>query len=222
MTDIYLHGMLGQKFGKKFQFSICRPRDVFRAIETCCEGFSQELINLSTKGFQYSLVVDGETVSSEGELQKKGKIKEINIVPVVYGAGVAALAVGVVALAAGVFAGGTATLIGSLLFTVAFSAISFGLQSLLAKPPKANAISQAASTATTAATSKSFLFSNRENVAGQGFPVPLGYGRLRVGSAVIQESVKSYPNSNSTFDEFASQSTQQGQSHMSIIHNQNL
>lgn len=222
MTDIFLHGKLGQQYGKKFKFSICRPKDVFRAIETIHEGFSKTVAEYAQKGLQYSIIVDGDTVSNEKEFSAKKNIKKIDIVPVVYGAGVAALAVGAVALVAGIAAGGTATLIGSLLITVAFSAISFGLQSLLAKPPKANAVSQAASTATTSATSKSFLFSNRENIAGQGSPVPLGYGRLRIGSAVVQENIKSYPNSVSTFDEFASQSVQQGGSLMSVVHNQEL
>jgi hypothetical protein len=40
---------------------------------------------------------------------------------------------------------------------------------------------------------QSFLFSSKANTAEQGIPVPVGYGRLRVGSAVIQSTIKSYP-----------------------------
>jgi hypothetical protein len=64
-----------------------------------------------------------------------------------------------------------------------------GLQMLLApKPDDAAPIS-----ASTKALSESFSFSNKVNVASQGSAVPVGYGRLKVSSQVIQMSVKSYP-----------------------------
>jgi predicted phage tail protein len=225
MTTVFIHGYLGQKYGKKHCFSLSKPRDVFRALECSFEGFNKEIIELGKNGCQYTLVVDDRELSNENDLSVVSKMKTIHIVPTIFGAGVAALVVGALAAIGGVALGGTATLIGSMLLAVAFSAISFGLQSLLTKPPQANAISQSnpnQSTAATSATSKSFLFSNRENVASQGNPIPLAYGRLRVGSAIIQENIKSYPNSVSTFDEFASQSLEEGQSYMSIVHNQQI
>jgi len=225
MTTVFIHGYLGQKYGKQHKFSLAKPRDVFRALDCQYEGFSKELVELGKEGSQYSLVIDDRELSNEVELSSSKAMKVIHIVPVIFGAGVGALIAGVIALGAAAAVGGTATLIGSLLLAVAFSAISFGLQSLLTKPPQANAISQSgaqASTAATSATSKSFLFSNRENVASQGNPIPICYGRMRVGSAIIQENVKSYPNSVSTFDEFSSQAVEEGQSYMSVVHNQTL
>lgn len=224
MTEVFVHGYLGQKYGKKFKFSLAKAKDVFRALDCQFENFSNELIKLSHKGMQYSLVVDDQELSSAADLDANRKIKQIHIVPTIFGAGVVAIVVGAVA-AVGSYAAGAAGLafLSSVLLSVAVSAISFGLQSLMSKPPTANAVSQsspAASTASTSATSKSFLFSNRENVASQGNPVPLGYGRLRVGAAIIQENVKSYPNSLSTFAEFTSQAVQEGQGLMSIVHNQ--
>jgi predicted phage tail protein len=217
MTSIFLHGKLGQEFGQKFKFSICKPKDVFQAIETIKENFNKRIIELAKLGLQYSIVVDGQYISSEKELERRGRFSQIDIVPVIFGSGVAALAVGAVALLG---ASVTTGLVSSFLLAVAFSAISIGIQALMAKPPSYN--TPQGSVSTTSSASKSFMFSNRENVAFQGSPVPLGYGRIRVGSAIIQENVKSYPNSMSTFDEFASQSVQQGGSHMSIIHNQEL
>lgn len=220
MTDIFLHGKLAKLYGPKFRFSLCRPKDAFSAIETIHEGFSNKIIELSTMGLQYAVIADDQVVSGPEDLIGKRKIKEIHIVPVIYGSGVAAIAVGVVALVAGVAATSAGFLIlGSILTAVALSAISFGIQSLLSKPPEAN---NASSSASTSATSKSFLFSNKENVKQQGNPVPIGYGRLRIGSAVVQETIKSYPNSISTFSEFVSQNTQEGQSQMSLIYNQQL
>ena len=45
-------------------------------------------------------------------------------------------------------------------------------------------------------TKQSLVFSNRANIASQGAPVPIGYGRLKVGTQVIQATVKSYPQSS--------------------------
>ena len=226
MTTVFIHGYLGQKYGKQHKFSLAKPRDVFRALDCQYEGFSKELVELGKEGSQYSLVIDDRELSNEVELSSSKAMKVIHIVPVIFGAGVGALIVGALALAGSAIATTAgAAFIGSLLLAVAFSAISFGLQSLLTKPPQANAISQSgaqASTAATSATSKSFLFSNRENVASQGNPIPICYGRMRVGSAIIQENVKSYPNSVSTFDEFSSQAVEEGQSYMSVVHNQTL
>jgi predicted phage tail protein len=222
MTDIFLHGKLAKIYGPKFRFSLCRPKDAFSAIETIHEGFTNKIIELSTLGLQYAIIADNQVVSGPEDLIGKRKIKEIHIVPVVYGSGPAAisLTVGILAAVAGAAATNAGFIIlGYVLTAVAVAAISYGIQSLLSKPPEAN---NASSSASTSATSKSFLFTNKENVKQQGNPVPIGYGRLQVGSAVIQETVKSYPNSISTFSEFVSQNTQEGQSQMSLIYNQQL
>ena len=218
MTDIYLHGKIAQDFGPCFKLSICRAKDVVEAIDCIKEGFEASIKKLAQRGLYYSIIADGRVLTSVDEFNNKEKIQRIDIVPTIAGSGVVALAVGVVAVA-GAFAVGTTTLIGGVLLAVGLSALSFGLQSLLSKPPRPNAISQANAQAT--ATSKSFLFSNRENLTLQGNPVPIGYGRLRIGSSVIQQTIKTYPNSTTTFDEFVSQSTQQGDGQMSVIQSQN-
>lgn len=220
MTNIFLHGKLAKIYGSKFRFSISRPKDAFSAIETIHEGFVNKLIEFSSKGLQYSIVADNETIEGVEEFSGKRKIKEIHIVPTICGSGIGALVTGAVALATyAATYGVVSALVSQLLLAVALSAISFGIQALLSKPPDTNAASVSASTS---ATSKSFLFSNKENVKQQGNPIPLGYGRLRIGSAVIQETIKSYPNSLSTFSEFVSQNTQEGQSQMALIHNQEI
>ena len=49
--------------------------------------------------------------------------------------------------------------------------------------------------------SKSLLFSSSIiNLTAQGSPLPIGYGRLKVGSSVIQSSMKSIPQTVKTSD----------------------
>lgn len=220
MTKVFIHGRLGKEFGEYFELYLSRPKDVLLAIDANCEGFQKRMVDLGKSGAQYSLIVDDQAIDSVESFIGKKKIKEIHIVPTLYGSGVGALAVGIgVVAAAGAYAAAAAgyAIVASILVAVALAAISYGVQTLLTKPPSGNLVGQ---TGETSATSKSYLFSNRENITQQGGPVPLGYGRLRLGSSVIQQSIKNYPNSISTFNEFVNQSTQQGQSSMSLISNQ--
>ena len=58
-------------------------------------------------------------------------------------------------------------------------ATSLIMQALF-KPPKAKEQKE----------TKSYLFAGTQNIAAQGVPVPLGYGRLRVGSVVVSAAVR--------------------------------
>jgi predicted phage tail protein len=222
MTEIFVHGKLGKEFCRHFRASIRNPKDAISVIDANFEGFEMRIFELSKLGLQYTLVADDQIIASPEDLCGKKSYKEIHIVPTVCGAGVAAIAVGVVSLLASAAAySAGAFLLSSVLLSVGMAAISFGIQSLLAKPPGFNNASNARSS-DVSATSRSFMFTNKENIFQQGNPVPLGYGRLRIGSAVVQQTIKSYPSSTSTFNEFASQATQEGQGQMSIIYNQEL
>ena len=60
-------------------------------------------------------------------------------------------------------------------------AVAMGfIMKALFKPPKPEEERQ----------TRSYLFSGPENTAAQGIPVPLGYGRLRVGSVVVSASLR--------------------------------
>ena len=80
--------------------------------------------------------------------------------------------------------GGTATFIGGVLNAVLFAAISYALT----PTPENEALE-----ITAGGSKSSMIFSNTANLASQGSPVPIGYGRLIVGSQVIQATIKSYP-----------------------------
>jgi predicted phage tail protein len=56
------------------------------------------------------------------------------------------------------------------------------------KPPKPQQL-----TSEISGSKQSFMIATKGNLTQQGTPVPVGYGRLRVGSNIIQTSIKSYP-----------------------------
>jgi predicted phage tail protein len=92
------------------------------------------------------------------------------------------------AIGAGAAAGSFAAGAGSALVSTGVGIAMMGLQMALAPKPKMERPSSDVNSA-----KQSFLFSSKANIAEQGIPVPVGYGRLRVGSAVIQSTIKSYP-----------------------------
>jgi predicted phage tail protein len=199
MTSVNLHGILAQEFKKHFSFSIKRPKEVFDAISCSCPQFRNRLVELSNQGIHYAILVDGQKIKSIHELEISNPSTSIDLVPLVCGAGgsgfgLGALVLGVLTFGVGAiaslglgFTALSATTAGTLM-TAGLGIASFGLQMALApKPDMQRPESEVG------AAKQSFVFSSKANVAEQGIPVPVGYGRLRVGSAIVQSSIKSYP-----------------------------
>ena len=88
--------------------------------------------------------------------------------------------VGVILVVAGMVGGGN-----PLLISAGLTLIAGGVSMLLAKPPKFDDFREIENTKK----SSSYLFNGPTNTANEGGPVPIGYGRLIVGSQVIQTSI---------------------------------
>jgi len=145
------------------------------------------------------LLVDGKKMTTMEELSIASDNQKIDIVPLVCGAGRAGAAIAIIALGvltagaglaigAGTLFGAATGAVGSALTSVGVGLVMMGLQMALSPKPKMERPSADVNSA-----KQSFIFSSKANVAEQGIPVPVGYGRLRVGSAVIQSTIKSYP-----------------------------
>ena len=70
----------------------------------------------------------------------------------------------------------------SILTAILVSVATGLIMQALFKPPKAKEQNE----------TRSYLFGGTQNVAAQGIPVPLGYGRLRVGSAVVSAATRHF------------------------------
>jgi predicted phage tail protein len=71
----------------------------------------------------------------------------------------------------------------NILIQVVIAVATSLIMQALFKPPKAKEQRE----------TKSYLFAGTQNVAAQGIPVPLGYGRLKVGSVVVSAAVRHLP-----------------------------
>lgn len=192
MTEIHLHGILGQKYGKLHKFAIKNPQDVVRALEANHENFTKDLKDLLKNNIIYSIVADNQWI--HGSLHgKQQKIKKIDFVPTILGSGAVGFAVASFVLAVA---------------SAVYSYIQAGKQQYPQIP---------GAEGTTSASSKSLSFSNRENIAEQGNPVPLAYGRLKVGSYVVQSTIKSFPLTLTLTDEFLNSTSKKSGNQVAII-----
>ena len=189
MTKINLHGLLAFEFGESMDLFIKKPKDVFHAIDANRKNFYQRVIELAKIGCHYSIIIDGKNLKDLRELEVKKQPQVIDLVPVVAGSGT----------------GGFLTALGVVLAFVpglqgvGIALIGMGISMMLApKPEKLEPPKAAVGTAS--ALNQSFYFSNMANLAQQGSPVPIGYGRLKIGSLVIQTTQTSYPISISSSD----------------------
>ena len=175
MTIVNIHGILAREFGNSFILSLPNPKDVLEAIDCNKQGFLQRLVELQREGLCYDIIIDKTRITNGPDMDHMLNPTTIDLVPAITGAGPFAPAIAF--LASGTFLANMAN------FAI-MSAISYAL----APKPENEALEIQAG-----GSKSSLIFSNTANLASQGTPVPIGYGRLMVGSQVIQATVKSYP-----------------------------
>ena len=175
MTNIRLHGILAKEYGQNFSLNVGRPKNVLHAIEANRDGFIARMVQLHKEGCVYEVIINNTRLTEPNNLEEENDPATIDLVPVISGSGpIAAM----VATATG------SALIGNIVAAVVWAAISFALS----PQPEVQQME-----ATAQASKASLIFSNIVNTASQGAPLPVGYGRLKVGSQVIQATIKSYP-----------------------------
>ncbi|MGZ6477653.1 MAG: tail assembly protein [Bdellovibrionales bacterium] len=187
VKTIRLFGSLGKKFGDVHRFSVRTPAEAVRALCANFPGFEQELLESSRKNVGYKVTVDNREID-ESEL-KFPSSKEIHFAPVIMGAGsgTGKVIIGAVLIVAGLVIGvgsaGTAGFIAGAMVNVGIGLMIGGVVQMLSPVPKADDPQE------DPAHKPSYVFNGPVNTIAQGQPVPVGYGRLIVGGAVISAGV---------------------------------
>jgi len=179
MVNVYLHGELGQAIGEEWSLDVDCAAEAISAIEANTGKILNFLSQEDRLYNEYSVLVDDDYID-EDDLQLKKPNKEIHIIPSVEGGkGIVKVIIGVALIVASIMIPGSATgfmaFLKSATMAIGTSLVMGGITELLSKPPK---IGESTST-------QSFLMGGQVNNASQGQAVPIGYGRLRVGSQVI-------------------------------------
>ncbi len=197
MTEVHFHGILAKKYGKVHKFALSKPKDLLLAMEANDDSFPVELKKLAEKNIHYTFIINNRWVKNNENIGNE-KIKKLDFVPILIGSGPAGWIAGI-----------------SLAISLASAVYSY-VQAGKVEYPKIPGAE-----GTSAAFSRSMAFSNRDNILEQGNPVPLVYGRFRVGSFVIQSTVKSFPLSMTLGDEFNNTSTKKSNNQSAFIDSTN-
>jgi predicted phage tail protein len=184
-TTIHLHGKLGKLFGHQHSFAISSPCEAIKALRANFRGFDKEMAKAIEDGFDYTIVVDGNKVEDLAQFQLKKQISEIHIVPTIVVKG----GIGMMFSMLGnlVSAGIGALFSGGFLSQLIVAAAIYGLSAILFKPPKPPPMTQKVS-----AGANSYFFGGRGNTAQQGQALPVGYGRLKIGSSIVHSAIRNY------------------------------
>ena len=196
LTQIKLHGILGEQFQSEWKLNIESVAEAIHAIEVNTKRrFCKQLIENDKNNIKYRVLVNGEDVIDTRvmdinniesmrncELTIKRKIEKIDIVPVIEGAGffddIGDWFNTIVGIGLAIYGLGTGS---AALFFAGVQLASQGIANLLAEPPEYEDFRDIEVGNKRA----SYLFNGASNTVNEGGPVPIGYGRLIVGSQVI-------------------------------------
>lgn len=185
MTTIKLSGVLGKMFGKIHHRVIRDTREAVRALNATIPGFEKYLNSSKSRGLTYSVYV-GEQNIGEQDLNFPNVGREIRIVPVVIGskkAGLVQTILGAVLVMASIWMPGLSIAASNMMFAAGASMTLGGVVQMLS--PQATGLASKQSSDNRA----SYAFGGVTNTTAQGYPVPLLYGKRRIGGAIISAGV---------------------------------
>lgn len=200
LRTIRLHGDLAERFGSTHRFDIETAREAGSALAVNFPGFADYVRLRSYRVVRGRLRDDDDNSLSMDQLNLRlGRCDEVHIVPVIEGAGgrggILKIVLGVALVAFGVWGGisfgfgatalsafGTGVSWGNIALFGA-SALLKGIVSTLSPQPRSDYRSREVEPR------PSFLFNGAVNTVEQGGPVPLVYGRVRIGGHIISASL---------------------------------
>ena len=205
MTNVIIHGKLGKIYGKNHKFKLRKMSEIVPAINANSPGFRHKILGDFKSGYHYYYVdpKNPEKKYDRPEVFLNAKPpEEIHIVPAILGSGPVGLIItglglgGLGATAAAqnfLISKALEISLGDVLINIAIGLVIQGVAAILFPPPEP-VVQQQESRIDTS----SYIFSSLKNTATQGFPIPLVYGELRVGSNIVSTNVVSEDMSRKT------------------------
>ena len=208
MKVVKVYGALRKRLGQcRFELNVATPAQAIKALCVNFPGLDKWLIDSEQDGVGYRVKV-GKEQATPNDLSLLGlpwsEREVFSITPVVAGAGsgfgrflggVALIGASFLFPGAGLFGAsafgvfgplapatiGTLTTVGTALSAVGAGLVFGGVSEIISPTPQPSSLERGKE----AARLESFSFSGITNTSQQGLPVPIAYGRVFVGSAVI-------------------------------------
>jgi len=192
MKQVILHGLLKKIACPFFRAKVDSFEELISCISANFDNFGVKINNLKTKFDGLLIIVDGSIVDNGTVLNEKIRnARIIELVPVISLAAFASSTILFTSITATTIAGKIGVFIVN---TIIMSVISFGISFLVNKLLSPKDPKQVKTS--------SFIFSSKDNVTNRNTPVPVSYGRLRIGSHVISSLTLNFDlafaNSNQT------------------------
>lgn len=183
VRTIRLYGAMGARFGRVHRFVVASPAEAIAALCSMIPGFEKFLMESRDNGIAFSIFVGKKNVE-ESMLTSRSGSDDIRIAPILMGskqAGLFQIVIGVVLLVASYFTGGLS--FGPAMAMLGAAMVVSGAIMMLSPQQKVQS-------ATDRDGSKaSYNFNGAVNTQAQGNPVPVAYGELIVGSAVVSAGI---------------------------------
>lgn len=201
-TKIRLHGQLGEAVGREWDLLISSVAEGMSAIETLSKRkLFKHLLEEEKRHVRYKVYINEKEVEFDDDCEDIEKIAEtevcmefdnlesIDIVPVLEGASDIGNIIMGAALILSVFTvfAGAAFAVKAAIFAAGAALLASGIMAMLAKPPTLDPPKNIELKGAT-----SYLFQGTINTNKEGNPVPIIYGRLPVGSYVLESNYESY------------------------------
>jgi predicted phage tail protein len=176
MTTVKLYGKLGKLFGRTWHLDVNSPREAVCAIDANRPGLAAYLTRNSLPGYH---VIVGDRDRDEKELDLATAGRTIKIIPYVKGksSGWAKVVIGAVLVVVGTL-GEQPWMVNT-----GWSMLFGGVAQLLTTPPTLDQPNEREKSR------PSYAFDGPVNTTAQGWPMPVGYGTLRIGGALVSMSI---------------------------------
>lgn len=181
---VKLYGRLGAKFGRNFNLAVSSAAEAVSALDNQLDGFGKYLTESKDKGLGYAVFYGKRNIGAE-QLGDFCGGDEIRIAPIALGhknGGWIQVILGAVIFAAGLFLY-WAPGVGFALMQLGAAMMLGGIVQLLTPVPKGTAASDKPENTPSA------VFNGPINTQAQGHPVPVLYGRMKVGSKVLSAGI---------------------------------
>ena len=163
MKKVYLHGALGKHFGKEWELNVSTPAEAIHALFANNPEIEKYLNNKHQEGVYYGIKKSGEKNFSEAGDYPLSTDKDLHLFPIPQGAGFA----------------------GSLLWLAATTAASMYVNKKVAEAMERD-------DSVTQTQTQSYIYNGADNRFSQGATIPIGYGKVNVGSNVISACAINY------------------------------
>lgn len=189
LRTIKLYGPMRRRFGREYELNVSSPAEAIRALCVQVPGFKQYLADSKAAGLAFAVFIGKRNITQDGLHDPVGS-DEIRIAPIIEGSkrgGVLNIILGIVLIVVGVYTANVGLIVNGAVMVIG------GVVQMLAPQPKGLGAKDDPNN------QPSYSMNGAVNTQAQGNPVPLPYGRLIVGSALISGGIYAEDIANNQF-----------------------